>query len=91
MKRLFVGIFIALSLLVCNDVLAQESVKHIVKKGETITSIADDYNVTVDDIIKLNPKAERFLFVGMELMIPRVDKVSQNKAEIGSPAKFRGN
>ena len=70
MKRLVTSILIALSLLVCNELAAQETVKHVVQKGETVASIAANYGVTVAEITTMNPKAERFLYVGMELQIP---------------------
>lgn len=70
MKNLFTSILIALSLLICNELSAQETVKHVVQKGETISSIATNYGVTVAEITTLNPKAAKFLFVGMELQIP---------------------
>ena len=47
MKKFFTSILIALSLLICNELSAQETVKHIVQKGETISSIATNYGVTV--------------------------------------------
>ena len=48
--------------------------KHVVQKGETLTSIAANYGVTVLEITTLNPKAQRFLFTGMELQIPIKNK-----------------
>lgn len=70
MKKLLTSILIAFSLLICNGLSAQETVKHVVQKGETLASIAANYGVTVVEITNLNPKAQRFLFVGMELQIP---------------------
>ena len=81
MKRLFAGILIAMSLLVCNDLAAQETVKHVVQKGETVASIAANYGVTPAEITSMNPKAERFLFVGMEIQIP-----VKNKPAASAPA-----
>ena len=50
------------------SVMAQKS--HSVKQGETIESIAKQYNVTVDEIKKQNPNAELF-FPGLILSIPK--------------------
>lgn len=74
MKKLLTSILIAFSLLICNELSAQETVKHVVQKGETLTSIAANYGVTVLEITTLNPKAQRFLFTGMELQIPIKNK-----------------
>lgn len=81
MKKLFTSILIALSLLICNELSAQETVKHIVQKGETISSIATNYGVTVAEITTLNPKAAKYLFVGMELQVP-----VKNKPAASAPA-----
>lgn len=50
--------------------IAQTTVKHIVDRGETITSIAKRYGTTEAKIIELNPNASQFIYVGMELTIP---------------------
>ena len=51
---------------------AQGTVTHVVKRGETIESIADRYGTTADTIQRLNPDASEFVYVGMELKIPAV-------------------
>lgn len=43
---------------------------HIVITGETLYSIAKKYNVSVDDMKKLNPTAANGLSIGDELLIP---------------------
>ncbi len=50
---------------------AQETVTHVVKRGETIESIADRYGTTADTILRLNPDAADFVYVGMELKIEK--------------------
>lgn len=51
--------------------MAQTSeIKHIVDRGETLESIATKYNITTQEIIKLNPQAAQFIYTGMELKIP---------------------
>lgn len=45
-------------------------VTHVVQRGETIESIAKQYNVSVADINKANPNAEGVVYVGMKLAIP---------------------
>lgn len=80
------------AMLMCMAVaLAQQSTKkHIVKRGETIETIAKTYNVSVADIVKLNPAATRYIYIGMELLIPdgqaTVD-TSDNSEEVeGQPS-----
>lgn len=50
---------------------AQEIVTHIVQRGETIESIAGKYGTTADTILRLNPDAADFVYVGMELKIEK--------------------
>ena len=54
---------------------AQENVKHIVAKGETITQIAQKYNVTPLDIYTLNPDARNGVKEKTVLLIPSKNKV----------------
>ena len=43
---------------------------HEVKRGETLYSVSKKYGVTISDIVKANPKAERGLRNGMSIVIP---------------------
>ena len=43
---------------------------HEVKLGETLYSVSKKYGVTISDIVKANPKAERGLRNGMSIVIP---------------------
>lgn len=52
------------------DTYAQEHIKHIVKRGDTISSISKSYGIPESKIIELNPKATQFIYVGMELRLP---------------------
>lgn len=52
------------------SVFAQTVKTHVVERGETLASIAEKYSVTKEDIVKLNPDAAQFIYVGMELKIP---------------------
>lgn len=49
---------------------AQDVKTHTVERGETLSSIATKYGVSQEEIIKLNPDAKQFIYVGMELVIP---------------------
>lgn len=78
---------------------AQETVIHVVKRGETIESIADRYGTTADSILRLNPDAADFVYVGMELKIEKgsaseiteSESVAEKKADAAIKAgKERG-
>lgn len=60
--------------------------KHIVERGETLESIAEKYGVSKDDIVKLNPDAGQFVYVGMELVVPEketeIPKVTVNTSDV---------
>lgn len=51
-------------------VTAQSVRYHVVKEGETLTSIAKKYSVKKSDIVSMNPDAAKEIFAGMELQIP---------------------
>ncbi|MBK5719700.1 LysM peptidoglycan-binding domain-containing protein [Dysgonomonas sp. Marseille-P4677] len=51
------------------DQKANEIVSHIVAKGETVYSIAATYNTTVNEIYRLNPKAEKGIKTGDKLQV----------------------
>lgn len=48
--------------------------KHVVERGETLASIAKLYSVSEEEIVKLNPDAAQFVYVGMELVMPDSQK-----------------
>lgn len=80
MKRKIVLLFV---IVLSVTAMAQKS--HSVKQGETIESIAKQYNVTVDEIKKANPNAELF-FPGLILNIPK-STVSNKTVEEVMPKK----
>ncbi|MCH5229970.1 MAG: LysM peptidoglycan-binding domain-containing protein [Muribaculaceae bacterium] len=51
---------------------------HVVSEGETIESIATQYGVSAEDLVKLNPGAESLFFNGMKLSIPDMFSFSTN-------------
>jgi len=73
MKQFFI-VFLSVFLISFSG-QAQENVKHTVGKGETITQIAQKYNVTPLDIYTLNPDARNGVKEKTVLLIP-----SKNKA-----------
>lgn len=71
--------------------IAQTTTKHVVERGETLESIAEKYGVTKDDLVKLNPDAAQFVYVGMELVVPQHAKqevlVATNREEHSEPSE----
>lgn len=66
--------FIAIGVMLFSltPVLAQEKIdKYTVGKGETVTQIAQKFNITPYDIFKLNPDAQNGLKPGSVLLIPK--------------------
>lgn len=68
MKK-FLVFFLAILLSSCG-VKAQQYKSHTVERGETIESIAKQYEITPEDIIKLNPEARRGIRKNNVLIIP---------------------
>ena len=52
---------------------------HTVTKGQSLYSIASMYNVTIDELIRLNPGSEKRIRAGKTLRIPQKDGSNQNK------------
>ncbi|QZL00482.1 C40 family peptidase [Flavobacterium psychrophilum] len=62
------------------NVFSQENtIKHIVAKGESIYKIAEKYNVKQADIFKLNPKAKKKLKLNSVLLIPKPETILDKK------------
>ena len=51
---------------------------HTIQKGENLYTIASMYNVSQEDIVKLNPGADRVIFTGKALKIPQVKAQSSD-------------
>lgn len=67
-KKLFLSVLLCT---VCMFAMAQsQTVTHVVQRGETIESIAEYYNLSVEDINKANPNTDGIVYVGMKLNIP---------------------
>ena len=68
MKKLM--ILTTLLLMVLSAFAADSQREHTVERGETIVSIAQHYNITVDALLKANPMAKDLFYTGMVLVIP---------------------
>lgn len=75
MKKIITVLIIALA---ASSFVFAQTTEHIVKKGETLESIAALYNVTKQQIVSINPSAAKFIYTGQKLIIP------SKKAEIPS-------
>src|SRR6187200_481565 len=63
-------LFYCLFLLISTIAFSQEKISHTVAKGETVYSIAKQYQVKPSEILDLNPKAKKVLKLNMVLQIP---------------------
>ncbi len=87
--KLFCKYFIVLLLLSCSTAFAQKVIKHKVKSGESIYSIARKYDVTEKDVYELNPRLKgKVLSLKTVVEIPNrkykeeEKKVKESKKEI---------
>lgn len=64
-------------------------VVHTVQSGETLSSIAIQYSVTVEEIQQTNGLTDALIRAGDELVIPIPQVVSENSNQIGVPTVFR--
>ena len=64
---LFVGVFMMFS---CASLGQQNYASHKVRAGETVSSIAGKYNITVYELYRLNPEARGNVYPGMVLVLP---------------------
>lgn len=60
-----------------------EEKTHVVERGETLTTIAKTYGVTEQALIKANPDAASFCYVGMVLTIPESANAEARSSESG--------
>ena len=72
------SVFLALALMAGSSikVMAQASAEsgyflHTVTKGQSLYSISSMYNVTIDDIVRLNPGSDKVIRAGEKLRIPQ--------------------
>lgn len=73
MKKIF--LLIVFSITSACAMWAQKS--HTVKQGETLQSIASEYQLTVDELKKANPNVE-MVFSGLILDIPKIPQAKKN-------------
>ena len=81
---LFVFIFVVFS---CSSIGQQQYASHQVREGETVSTIANKYNVTVYEIYRLNPEAKDKLYPGLVLILPG-GKSAPGGSELSADGKF---
>ncbi len=86
--------------------LVMSALTHTVNRGESLNSIAEQYHITVAQLLEANPGADNLFFVGMKLNIPEASQAVQqtapvypagesaqalNQASAPAPAEAEGN
>ena len=54
---------------------------HTIEKGQSLYSIASMYNLTVQDIVRLNPGADQGIRAGATLKIPQQQQAADGKKQ----------
>ena len=73
--RLVVTLFLFNSIVLFSQ---EKTKKHTIVKGETVSSIAEKYEVKPSEIYKLNPKAKNLLKLNSVLLIPTTAEKNNN-------------
>lgn len=80
------SVFLALALMAGSsiNVMAQATTEsgyflHTVTKGQSLYSISSMYNVTIDDIVRLNPGSDKQIREGAALKIPQAATTNSDK------------
>ena len=60
-----------------NDYLTKKNI-YIIKRGDTLFSIAKQFNITVDELKEANNLSNNALVVGNELIIPKTSELDNN-------------
>ena len=66
----------------------QQLVKHVVRRKETLFSIAKQYNTTQEEILKANPAVKGSLSKGTVLIIPRASNIPAIQTKQKEPVQF---
>ncbi|RTY72885.1 peptidoglycan endopeptidase [Flavobacterium sp. LS1R10] len=82
--RVIVAFFLFNSIVLFSQ---EKIIKHTIVKGETISSIAERYEVKQSAIYKLNPKAKNLLKLNSVLLIPIIG-LKKNTTKTNTPLKY---
>ncbi|PJJ09151.1 LysM domain-containing protein [Flavobacterium sp. 1] len=80
---------VVLAFFLCSiNVFSQDNnIKHSIVRGETISSIAQKYNVSIASVYKLNPKAKKTLQLNQVLLIPNSETKSISGSAVADSEK----
>lgn len=69
---------------------SEEFIYHIVRKGETLFGLSRKYNISIDDIVAVNPDVETGLMLSQVVKIPksRLNTLGTASVEVKDTAKF---
>lgn len=67
---------------------AQAYKYHTVKKGETVFSISQNYNIDEEDIYKYNPEAREGIGINEKLVIPVSESNTSQKSNVSATTQF---
>jgi len=79
MKKIIFFCFLAILLLAANPVSAAS--EHKVVKGDTLSKIAKEYGVTVEELMKENDLKDSLIIIGQVLKIPEKSDKDKNQKE----------
>lgn len=88
-NKIFKSLFILMFFIGFNSFSQQKTKKHKIQKGETITSIAKENNISLKEIYDLNQNAKKILKLNSVLLIPVLNdkKEKKEKKNTKSPKK----
>lgn len=79
MRKLFMSITLAASLLFVGNSVAEASTVHAVKSGDTLWNIATQYGVSVNSLKSANNRSGDVIFVGERLTIPTAVSTAEKR------------
>ncbi len=74
------SLFILMFFIGLNSFSQEKPKKHKIQKGETITSIAKENNISINEIYELNPGAKKVLKLNSVLLIPVSNSKTKKKS-----------
>ena len=84
-------LYIPIDSLTAQKPAVESTILHTVKRKETLYGISREYDVSVADIIRLNPDAEQGIDIKQELTIPVLSKDLENSAALKDGNQFDKN
>lgn len=87
MKKVLL-VFIAMMTM---TVAMAQQVTHVIQRGETLESIAQKYQVTVDAIKQANPDTVNMIYVGMKLVVPVNGETIKHEKTTPPPTRLDNN